>query len=161
MQQINKTAQKYITLLTNLKDGTQSLQSMAQVTQIIGVAYGRRGKLTPEETALVKRGLEQALWDNESADGVGVGEDMTAQALAWLRNLHRTPTGKVRTTSPFGYREVLVLDHARGVRWVDVYHVPNRSNQILPVWRVSGVLPEGGVVSFDYYAEGRSISITG
>lgn len=89
--------------------------------------------------------------------GVQISPEQTAKGLAFLLNLWKTPKGKERKNSPFGYRETAILENFARFEFVDFYNAGNAwVNNYLPVYRV--IATDGS--AFEYYYNFEGLTIT-
>lgn len=73
----------------------------------------QRGYITEREILLLKKraqkGIDEANISYLHTDFL-ISEEQKLKGLKWLRNLYKTPKGKERKNSPFGYCEQRILD---------------------------------------------------
>lgn len=91
------------------------------------------------------------------SNGVRLSEPQTAQGLAWLLNLWKTPTGKERKNNPFGWREIQTLESFEAFYLIDYCDAGNAYRPyFIPVYRV-----EGSNGAFDYVMRNGTAYIIG
>lgn len=81
----------------------------------------------------------------ENGQGYELTEEQNRKGFAWLNDKYKSPSGKERKNSPYGYREQAILEKPDRITLIDVYS--ERGNWYQPVYRVYG--DDGN--SFDYY----------
>lgn len=130
---------------------------MKTSTKELIAAISESGYITEKEINLLKRRANagdkgvSCIYD---IDYLPLTPEQTAKAVKWLRSLHYTPSGKVRANSPFGYREIAIIDNPEHeMEFRGFYDVGNRyvrSN--VPLYRYNGM---------EYYVVGGKINIVG
>lgn len=91
-------------------------------------------------------------WENE----VQVSDP--EQGIAYLLNQWKTPAGKERKNSPFGYREEHVLENFSHFEFKGEYNTGNMHHDyFIPLWVVVG--KDGS--SFEYHMAGGKVNIVG
>lgn len=130
---------------------------MKTSTKELIASIAERGYITENEINLLKR---RANAGDKNIDGIydidylPLTPEQTAKAVVWLRSLHYTPKGKVRTNSPFGYREIAIIDSADiEMEFHGFYDVGNRY--------VRSNVPLYGCNGMEYYVVGGKINIVG
>lgn len=73
------------------------------------------GVISEKDLNLLKSRLNRGMCEYEDIeplflDYIALSDDQTTKAANWLRNLYKTPTGKIRKSNPFGAREISVLE---------------------------------------------------
>jgi hypothetical protein len=109
------------------------------------------GKITPSEIMSVNNQLYEA-------EGVGLTQEQQAKGWDWLKKQHYTPTGKEKESSPYGYREVNIIDEPEELRLKDFYNTSKYQQRpyYVPVYEACG-----GDSCMEYYVQGGTINITG
>jgi len=106
------------------------------------------GKITPQELSAINKQLSRG-------EGVTLTKQQQDKGLEWLRKQHRTPTGKIKESTPFGLREIDIIDDPRAtISLTDFYS--SRGNYYYPVYTACG-----SRACMDYYVEGGKINIIG
>lgn len=97
---------------------------------------------------------DSVIWDNE----IELSKDQTEKGLKYLRNLWKSPTGKVRSNSPFGYREEAIIGDSKATMYLrGFYDAGNASHKFwVPLYQVAG-----DNTSMEYYVSGGKIHIVG
>lgn len=130
---------------------------MKTSTKELIAAIAERGVITEKEINLLKR---RANAGDKEVDGLydidylPLTKEQTDKAVKWLRSLHYTPKGKVRANSPFGYREIAIIDSPENeMEFRGFYNAGNRyvSNNV-PLYDCDGMI---------YYVLGGEINIIG
>lgn len=148
-------------LLDSLDDkksvgSTTKSKSDDLILEIAGI-----GKITEKELKLLlkrknagEKFNDAPIWDGE----VELSKDQTAKGLKWLRNLWKSPTGKERSTNPFGSREEAIIGDTNARMFLrGFYDAGNASHSWwIPLYEVSG---DG--TTMEYYVKGGKISIAG
>lgn len=88
---------------------------------------------------------EADFWGEE----IEVDDEYSAKLYKWIYNLYKTPTGKVRKNSPFGYREIEILDNYEGERF-DFVGFHDKGNL-----RFSSYIPLYSLCGMDFYFDGK------
>lgn len=127
-------------------------------TKELIAAIAERGYITEQEINLLKK---RANAGDKEVDGIydidylPLTPEQTDKAAKWLRSLHYTPSGKVRANSPYGYREIAIIDGDNiEMKFCGFYdatrckHVRNN----LPLYDCDGM---------EYYVLGGKINIIG
>lgn len=130
---------------------------MKKSTKELIAAIAERGVITEKEISLLKRRANAG--DKEvngiyDIDYLPLTKEQTDKALKWLRNLHYTPSGKVRANSPFGYREIAIIDSEKAEGYfAGFYDYGFRGyNSYTPIYEIDGM---------EYYVLGGKINIIG
>ena len=90
------------------------------------------------------------------AYGVKLSEALALKGFKWLWNLWKSPTGKVRKNSPFGFRETRTLETFESIYLIDYYDLGRWSHYYVPIYRV-----EGSEGCFDYLVKDHTAYIVG
>ena len=118
------------------------------MTKKIGIDWAK-GFLTEREINLIKdrknRGelidlkpLYDSL-DNGDNNGYKLELSQIFKGLKWLMNLYKSPTGKIRSSNPYGDREIEVLESFKEIRIIDFYDSGNKYVKFyVPYYRVIG-----------------------
>ncbi len=92
---------------------------------------------------------DSVIWDNE----IVLSKDQSKKGLDWLKNLWKSPTGKERSTNPFGSREESIIESAKEIHLRGFYDAGNSSHSFwVPLYRVE---------EMEYYVSGGKINIVG
>lgn len=86
---------------------------MKTTTKELIAAIAKRGVITEQEINLLKRRANAGDKDVSGIydiDYLPITKEQTDKAVKWLRSLHYTPAGKVRKNSPYGYREIYIIN---------------------------------------------------
>ena len=90
---------------------------------------------------------ESVYWDNE----ILITDEQNKKGIDFLRNLYQTPKGKERVNSPFGYREIDVLNSFTHFEFRGFYDAGNCFvSNFLPIYICCGA-----ECSFEYYYNGK------
>lgn len=97
---------KYLTM-ANL---SKTIDTRKRVSGILSA-----GVISEKDLNLLKSRLNRGLCKYEDIeplflDYVTLSDDQTAKGVNWLRDLYKSPSGKVRKNNPFGAREIDVLE---------------------------------------------------
>lgn len=89
---------------------SKSIDTRKRVSEILST-----GVISEKDLNLLKSRLNHNLCDYDDLeplflDYIALSDDQTAKGINWLRNLYKTPTGKIRKSNPFGAREISVLE---------------------------------------------------
>jgi len=97
---------------------------------------------------------DSIIWDNE----IELSADQSKKGLKWLKNLWKSPTGKVRSNSPFGYREEAIIADPKATMYLKgFYDAGNASHSFwVPLYEVGG-----DNTTMEYYVSGGKINIVG
>jgi hypothetical protein len=106
------------------------------------------GKITPKEIFNVNKNLD-------SGEGVSLTQSQSDKGFTYLKGLHYTPKGKEKESSPYGSREVFIIDNPKYIYLIDFYS--ERGRYYVPLYRA--VARDG--TSMDYYGSGGKINIIG
>lgn len=74
------------------------------------------GVISEKDLNLLKSRLNRRLCKYDDIEpiilnyGVKLDDEQITKGINWLRNLYKTPTGKIRKSNPFGAREISVLE---------------------------------------------------
>lgn len=130
---------------------------MKTSTKELIVAISERGYITEKEINLLNRRANAGDKDINiiyDFDRIKLTEEQVSKAMVWLRNLHYTPSGKERVNSPYGYREIVIInsDNVAGY-FVGFYNSGNRNHNIyIPIYAIGGM---------EYYVLDGKINIVG
>jgi hypothetical protein len=121
-----------------------------------------KGEITEQELLLIKRRLNdgtykyedvQPLFELNDGQGLRLTPEQSAKGKAWLFDKWKTPTGKVRENSPFGYREEELLEGEHEFYLKDFYDDGNVYHKHYePYYDYGGM---------EYYVKGGEIQILG
>lgn len=136
------------------------------MTKKIGIDWAK-GYLTEREIYLIKNRKNRGeiidlkpLYDSlDNGDNMGFKLELCQvnKGFKWLMNLYVSPTGKIRSSNPYGYREIAVLKSFKDIRIIDYYDSGNQFVKFyVPYYRVIG-----GYGTFDYCVYGGIIHILG
>ena len=93
------------------------------------------------------------IWDNSPQ----LTPEQNKKGIEYLRNLWKSPTGKERVNSPFGYREEEALETFEYFELRGFYDAGNRYNKFyVPLY-----VCVGAETGFEYYTSGGNINIVG
>jgi len=106
------------------------------------------GKITPQQIFSQNKNLDEG-------EGVDLTPEQNAKGVDWLRKQHYTPSGKEKESSPYGYREVSIIDSTKVLIGVKDFYSP-RGNYYYPLYEACG-----GGNCMEYYVEGGKINIVG
>lgn len=81
-----------------------------------------------------------------------------AKAKNWLLAQWKTPAGKERQNSPFGYREEMALETLQTIYFRGFYDCAGYGQRS---WFVPIYIVSGSNTSFEYYVSGGKIQIVG
>ena len=93
-------------------------------------------------------------------DGTGItlSKDQIAKGGKYLYNLGFTPKGAERKSTPYGYREMYIVDNLKTIRLIDFYDAGSyRYSFYVPYYTAIG--KDG--TSMDYFVSGGKIHIYG
>jgi len=105
------------------------------------------GKIKPSDIFEINK----QLYDGE---GIELTKEQQQKGWDWLKKQHYTPTGKEKEGSPYGYREISIIDNPEEIRLKDFY--PVGANYYTPVYEACGKDS-----CMEYYVQGGQISIIG
>lgn len=88
----------------------KSIDTRKRVTEILSA-----GVISEKDLNLLKSRLNRDLCKYEDIeplflDYIALSDDQTAKGVSWLRDLYKSPSGKIRKNNPFGAREIDVLE---------------------------------------------------
>lgn len=93
--------------------------------------------------------LDAAIWECE--EGLNLTPEQDKKGIEFLMNLWKSPTGKERKNSPFGYREEAILEGFTHFTLKGFYDARNyQRSYYLPLYECHG---NGN--SFEYYYNGK------
>ena len=92
-----------------------------------------------------------------NAVGIKLDAAQTAKGFKYLKNLGFSPTGKVRSNSPYGAREAWIVLNPKNITLLGFYQ-PGRSSFRVPLYEAYGG-KRGEMASMEYYVSGGKISI--
>lgn len=105
-------------------------------------------KITPKEIFDNNKNLNDG-------EGISLSKEQSEKGFKYLKNLHYTPKGKEKESSPYGYREIDIINNPREIKLVDFYS--ERGRYYVPLYRAINKDGE----SMDYYVQNGKISIVG
>jgi hypothetical protein len=119
-----------------------------------------KGEITEQELLLIKRRLNDGTYKYsdvkplfEDGEGLKLTPEQSAKGKAWLLDKWKTPTGKVRENSPFGYREEKILEEEHEMYLKDFYDDARGDyHNYYPYYEIGGM---------EYYVKGGEIQILG
>lgn len=117
-----------------------------------------RGVITEQEIALLKRRSNSGDKDISLIYDYlpwQIEDSQKEKAMKWLRSLHYTPTGKERSNSPYGYRELAIIDSDNNEMTFNGFFDATRCREIrnnVPLYWCDGM---------EYYVLGGEIHIVG
>jgi len=130
-------------------------------------AYLGNKQLTERELNLLKLRLNSGRLDIHDVDipdgGWELTPDQNKKGFDWLYNLYKSPTGKERVNTPFGYRESSVLENFNKIKLTDYrdtanyYQAQAKIKNYVPVYTVYA--KDGH--TFEYSVHGGAIDISG
>lgn len=89
---------------------SKSIDTRKRVSEIL-----KAGVISEKDLNLLKSRLNRGLCEYEDLeplflDYIALSDDQIAKGVNWLRDLYKSPSGKIRKTNPFGAREISVLE---------------------------------------------------
>lgn len=90
---------------------SKSIDTRKRVSEILS-----NGVITEKDLNLLKSRLNRRLCEYDDIEpiilnyGVKLDNEQITKGINWLRNLYKTPAGKIRKFNPFGAREISVLE---------------------------------------------------
>jgi len=141
----SKTGQKYYDIAKSGKISESELISLR--------SFLSSDKATREERNDIRGALADA------PGGMKLTKDQQKKGIDWLISQYKTPAGKLKANTPFGYREVHVLENWDEVTLKDLYDSSRfgMNPYYLPLFEVSTKTGD----SFEYYVNGGKINIVG
>lgn len=127
-------------------------------TKDLIAAIVERGVITEQEINLLKR---RANAGNKEVSGIydidylPLTKEQTDKDVKWLRSLHYTPSGKVRANSPYGYREIYIINSEEHEMTFRGFYDATRSRYS------RNNVPLYGIDGMEYYVAGGKINIVG
>jgi len=120
----------------------------------------KKGIATEKEINLICRRMNAGektdlseIWDGE----ISITPEQTTKGLNWLKNQWKSPNGKERKNSPFGYREEKAVETFTSFTFAGIHDAGNFHHSFyVPLYDVNGA--EG---SFQYYVSGGICHIIG
>lgn len=99
------------------------------------------------------------LYTEAQEEGLTVTDEQAAKGFAWLLNLYKSPTGKVRVSNPYGTREESALDSGLKAFTYDGHFDAGNAyhSWYAPLYTFIG---KNGL-SFQYYVSAGGIQIIG
>ena len=93
----------------------------------------QKGYLTESEINLIKNRKNKGekvdlspLYDScNNGYGFDLEKSQIKKGFNWLMNLYKSPTGKIRSNNPYGYREISVLESFEKITLIDFYNSGN------------------------------------
>jgi len=129
----------------------------AKTEDIIKEIY-KSGTISEAEMNLLKNRKnkgENVGLNYELSEEIVVSNDQFNKGLKWLKNKHYSPTGKVRSNTPFGQWEEKAIDTAKYIHFIGFRNVGGLFNSFyVPVYSVIG---DGNI--FDYNLSGGKVDI--
>lgn len=131
---------------------------MKTTTKELIAAIAKRGVITEQEINLLKRRANAGDKDVSGIydiDYLPLTKEQTEKAVKWLRSLHYTPTGKVCKNSPYGYRELVIIDSEEHEMTFHGFFDATRSRYSrnnVPMYEIDGM---------EYYVSNGEINIVG
>jgi hypothetical protein len=129
---------------------------MKQQSQEIIDRAIKNNVITKSEINLLCRRLNKGevmdvseIWDNPAE----LTAEQNAEAINFLRNEWKTPKGKERLNSPFGYREEEIIDNFRTFELAGFYDASKYGGRTFYIPLYNCVSNEGR--SFQYYYDGK------
>lgn len=153
--------EKRIKQLLDSLDDKKAIGTTKSKSDDLILEIAKRGEITEKEMKLLLKRKnagenfnDAPIWDGE----IALSKDQTKKGLAWLKNLWKTPTGKVRSTNPLGYREEAIVDDSNARMYLKgFYDAGNVSHSwFTPLYEVAG-----NNTTMEYYVKGGKISIVG
>ena len=119
-----------------------------------------KGEITEQEILLIKRRLNDGTYKYENikplfedGEGLKLTQEQQDKGKAWLLDKWKSPTGKVRENSPYGYREEKILSENHELRLKDFYDDARGDyHYYSPYYEIGGM---------EYYVKGGEIQILG
>jgi len=134
------------------------------------IKLAKKSRLTEKELNALKNALNnnkdyklilKAFYQNKriyDAEGINLDKEQIAKGGKYLYNLGFSPKGKERKNSPYGYREMYIVDNLKTIKLLDFYDAGNRSFSFyVPYYQAIG--KDG--TSMDYFVSGGKINIYG
>lgn len=143
----SKTGQKYYDIAKSGKISESDLIAMR--------SFLSSDKPTRDE----RNDIISAVANANDGYGLKLTKEQQKKGIDWLISQYKTPAGKLKANSPFGYREVHILENVDEIMLKDLYDSSmfGMRPYYLPLFEVSTKKGE----SFDYYVNGGKINITG
>lgn len=137
----NKTTKKYADILKSGKIGEQELISFR--------SYLNSGKISNDDRDLL---LEMVY-----KKPIKLTQDQQKKGIEWLEKQYKTPSGKLKDKSPFGYRETHVIQNWKDIELYSLENFSTFGFFYSPVFRVNS--KDGN--NFDYTLQGGRVKIVG
>lgn len=123
--------------------------------------FSGKMSLTERDVNLLKRRLNDGSLKITQVhfpeDGFRLTKDQNDKGYRWLMNLWKSPTGRERSNSPYGYRETDILEKFEEIRLIDFYDAGNYIFHFyVPFYEVIG-----NNNGFQYAVYGGKINILG
>jgi hypothetical protein len=83
----------------------------------------------------------------KSGKGIKLNQDQIKKGCEYLYNLGFTPTGRVRSNSPFGNREEVIVTNCKEITFIGTYNTNWLNPWRIPVYMITDKFGN----SFDYY----------
>lgn len=101
------TGAQFFLVMANL---SKSIDTRKRVSEILSA-----GVISEKDLNLMKNRLNHRLCEYEDVeplflDYITLSDDQTLKGVKWLRDLYKSPSGKIRKNNPFGAREIDVLE---------------------------------------------------
>lgn len=142
-EKYSKLAQKYIDILKKKKISENDLNALR--------SFLNNKNPTSEE----KSKIFDLIYNG--GDYIELDKQHQQKGIDWLVKQYKTPKGKLKENSPFGTREVFILENVREIRLRDLYDAGNMFSKFyIPLYEVCG-----GESCFEYHTAGGKINITG
>lgn len=160
LQWLNKEIKESIKAIDTKKTKTGSLGATKNATDSILYLIEKNKTIDEKTLKLLLRRKnsgekfdDSVIWDNE----IELSKDQTSKGLKWLKNLWKSPTGKERSTNPFGSREESIIEQADTMYLKGFYDAGNNKHSFwVPLYAVSG-----DNTTMEYYVSGGKINIVG
>lgn len=98
-----------------------------------------RGIITEREINLIKNRMNRGINTEEifMNGPLQITPEQTAKGLAWLKNLYKTPHGRIRKNNPFNQKQASVINKFRKFELVGFYDVGTFWRYyFVPIYRV-------------------------
>lgn len=140
-EKLNKTTQKYKDILKSGKIGEQELISLR--------SYLGSSKISNEDRDM----LLELVYKKP----LKLTKDHQQKGIDWLISQYKTPAGKLKSSSPFGFRETSILENWKEAELGSLQNTSTFGKYYTPIYTIIG--KDGN--SFDYMMEGGKINIVG
>lgn len=123
----------------------------SELNSLFSFLNGGRGDITKEQKDLICG----KIWEKEN--GLLLSDAQNKKGIQYLLNQYKTPAGKERKNSPFGYREIKIIENFSHFELMGEYNAGNGYRDFfVPLYRVVGAEN-----SMEYYFAGGKIHIIG